>query len=580
MAAVATNMAAGGAAGVATPETPLIAVAAQVDVGDLALGRHARKIIPVLNLDPTNEAVIAVRVLGTPALRIVSAPDRLRPSREGFDASRQLELEFRPVSAGRFAASIEVVMGWPNDARPAQTIHVAVVGGAHDPTGPTLDEQDAERAAAERAEQEKSKHDAEQASIDRAIRAEEKRDTHFHEGHKRRLGNARQQAEITLNGVYQSRRSGIDRARGTIGEFRRVQPKDDSSLLAELAWFALDVASAGIAGGVAKRLEPALKSILGGSRVTPYPMNDGQISVHSIEEVPAGPGLVGLVTDGIKHLVKTGTKAATKQAVGGDGEEQGKPALSVDAREDFLLAHQEALVTDTMQQASDVTIRAHDALLPMLEREPDKAVDVMNRIAKELADEQPHAAAEQKQQTVVQWVRYVAQSSLGTVASRNKKTGETESLTAIRGANEKLEGNKALHRHDGLIDVSFTADFHHPEQPVKLIRARVHGVRDEVARLLAGQPMNTLGLPVRASGLLGGPSVSVTVVRDEAGTIAFTDNTTVEWQQATWLARKAGVATNGGSSDEQRGAKKLIEEEIMVKSLAEADKSLETDDAK
>ena len=44
-------------------------------------------------------------------------------------------------------------------------------------------------------------------------------------------------------------------------------------------------------------------------------------------------------------------------------------------------------------------------------------------------------------------------------------------------------------------------------------------------------------------------------------------------EQATWLARKAGVVTHGRPSDEQRGARKLIEEEIMVKPL----EALETD---
>lgn len=565
-------MAGAGASGAASSVIPLIAAPPEVTVGDLPLGRHTKKSIPVFNLDQQNEATVAVRVVGSTALRIISKPDRLRPSHEGFDASRQVELEFRPTTSGRLAATIEIVMWWPNGGRQPQTLLVPVVGGAHDPMAPTLDEQDLERAAADREEQAKAKHVAEQEGVDRSIRAEERRDTHFHEGNKRRLGNERDLAGFALTGLYESRQNGIEGARAAIGEFKRIQPRDDRTLLEELAWLALDVASAGIAGGVAKRLEPVLKKILHSSIVIPYPMVDGQISLRDVAEVPAGAGIVGLITDGIKHLVKTGTKAGVKALHAGEDESE-RPPVSVDAREDFLLAHKELMVTDTMKQAGEVAIRCHDALLPTLKHAPDAAVAAMAAIKTGLEVQQESAKTDQTHQTLVQWVRYVAQNSLGSVQSLNNKTKKPESLTAIERANEKREDNKPLKRQDGLVDVSFTADFHHPEQPVKFKGARLTGVRRGVAEHLLGKPLNTFDLAVRASGSLGGPSVSVTVVRDERGNVTYTDNTTVEWEQATWLARKAGVVTHGRPSDEQRGARKLIEEEIMVKPL----EALETD---
>ena len=110
-----------------------------------------------------------------------------------------------------------------------------------------------------------------------------------------------------------------------------------------------------------------------------------------------------------------------------------------------------------------------------------------------------------------------------------------------------------------------TADYLHPEKPVEIVGARITGVREKVAEHWRGQPLSALGVPVRASGLLGGPSVSVTVVRNEAGEVAYNDNTSVEWEQATWLARKVGVMTNATAADEHRGAQKLIEQDIMTK---------------
>ena len=69
---------------------------------------------------------------------------------------------------------------------------------------------------------------------------------------------------------------------------------------------------------------------------------------------------------------------------------------------------------------------------------------------------------------------------------------------------------------------------------------------------------------MRASGHLGKHDASITVVRDEAGNVQFEDNTTVAEQQASWLARKAGVTHHISPADEHRGAKQLIEKELMA----------------
>ncbi|CAN5732979.1 hypothetical protein BH11MYX3_BH11MYX3_19060 [soil metagenome] len=566
----------------AMPRTAGIGAPPRVQAGDLAVGRHVGVDVPIFNLDPTADAVLSVALAGAPSLSLLSAPDRLWPSRSGFDPSKVVRLEFRPTEVGRIHGDVAVTMSWPNGSRPDETVHIEVAGGAHLPNDEPLDVQDAMRASHELTRQAEAARDTQRARTDQAILDEEQRDTHYHEGHKRRLDNARSRAAINLTAVYSARHDGIEKAGEEIGEFVRHLPPESGSLAQDLAGFALDLASAAIAGGLAKRLEPGIKKIFGTQglerNVTDF------VIVPGHDRQDAGPGIVGLVADGVKHVTKAVGKRG-KEAVmpGAEHHDERHGAVSLDAKSDFLETHRAALRNDTAERAAEVTIRTHDALLPTLQTDHEKAIAAMNEVAVQLGAEAQAASGIQKHQSHLQWIRLVAQTSLGstdasTATARGMATRGDASLTDMARANQTRDENTPMKRHDGLIDITFTGSEAHPEQKVKVTGIKLTGVRSVVAKEVTQVRMLDLGLPVRASGFLGGPSASVTVVRDEAGNLTFSDHTTVPWQQATWLARKAGVVTGGGDADERRGARQLIEDEIMTDTIRKlSNDNLETD---
>jgi hypothetical protein len=120
-----------------------------------------------------------------------------------------------------------------------------------------------------------------------------------------------------------------------------------------------------------------------------------------------------------------------------------------------------------------------------------------------------------------------------------------------------------------LVDVEFAASAAHPTVPATVRRVFVKGTSNTLARRLAQQPLLETQLAVRAHGVSsdGDAVLPLTVVRDEAGNITYTDGTGAPGIPARWFARKAGEV-NGGASAELRGARKLIEDEIMREPIA------------
>ncbi len=553
-----------------------IAAPLRIQAGDLQLGKHVEIDVPVWNLDASADANVSVELDAPAALRVVAAPTRLWPSHAGFDPSKMIRLEFRPTAAGRILGDLTVAMSWPGVSRANEVIHIEVAGGAHAPGAEPLDVQDALSASHALTREAEAARDRERGRVDQAILDEEERDTHFHEGHKRRLDNARTIASNNLGLIYNARRDGIQKADEEIGVFVRALPPESSRVAQDLAAFAIDLATAGIAGGLAKRLEPAIKSIFGTSEAMRHTIRSGAVRIPGRVAENAGPGIVGLIADGVKHLTKAAGKGVRDAASSGTGADEARhEGISADAKSDFLESHRAALRNDTPARAEEVTIRAHDALLPTLQTNHEKAIAAMTEIAMGLKEEAGVASGIQRRETELQWIRLVAQTSLGSTSATEASahgmaTGGRASLTRLASANQTLDDQRPTMPRDGLIDITFTASQDHPEDKVKVTGIKLLGVRKRVAEQVRNIRMLDLGLPARASGFLSGNRSSVTVVRDEGGNVDYTDNTRVPWEQSTWLARKIGVMTHAGDADERRGARQLIEDEIMTGAIGGA----------
>src|SRR5262249_33445519 len=105
------------------------------------------------------------------------------------------------------------------------------------------------------------------------------------------------------------------------------------------------------------------------------------------------------------------------------------------------------------------------------------------------------------------------------------------------------------------------ADIVNASRPVRVVGMRLNGVTQDVANHLAQQSLMSAHVAVRAYSLAG-----IEVIRDEAGNVEFTDNTGAPGMPGNWFARRAGEP-NGGYDAAARGARRLIEEEIMAKPL-------------
>ncbi|MBA3460822.1 MAG: hypothetical protein H0T46_12715 [Deltaproteobacteria bacterium] len=555
-----------------------------IEVGDLALGKHVTVEVPLFNMDPGADAVLSTYLVGPPSLRLLSAPQRLWRSQGLNDPSKVIRLEFRPTEVGRVRGKVSIDAAWPAGNRPNEHLEIPIVGGAHLPDDPTLDEQDARKAAEQRRREAEKKDEGDRATTDKMIAQELAEDRDYHSGHLIRLDGQRIRAQTSLESLYKARHDSIDAAAGYIGEFVRVLPPHQTSIAEDLARFALDLATVTIAGGVAKRLEPAVRRLLGTTGMAAHTIHQGSRKIAE-EAGSAAEPVVTAVADGIKHGVKSGGKVVAGKVAPQETGAGEPAAVGSDAKTDFLSAQRDRLLTDHDAGADSVSIRIHDALLPVLRSNPEAAIATMGSVADALAAEKPIAKTGQLQATLSQWLRLVAQTELGSVGASEARgkgmaTRGESPLARMDGANQALPIGEEPRRHDGLVDVDFSASSRDPQVPVKINGARVLGVRQRIVEELRKLPLSALGVPVRASGHLDGGAASVTVTRDEAGNVAFTDNTTVPWRQATWLARKAGVNQGATDADERRGARKLFDEEIMIKTFETIPGGVKTDDAK
>lgn len=541
----------------------------QLALGDHEVGTQSFHDTPVFNAEPYSEASVSYRLTGDPSFALVSAPDRLRPSREGLDPGKAVRLVFSPARRGRFAGSLEISMVWPTLGRGPEVLRVPLAAEAHRAGEPTIADQAAEDAASASALERDAQEHAQRERTMAAIAAEAQRDTHFPAGPLRELGNARDAARDALDLVFEKRKNGADAADKLVSAFvRPPSPKEQPSLAEQLAWVALDMATAGVAGAIARRLEPVVASLLT-VRTAAHTGRSG--AVASQTSLPGRP-LVALFTDAVKDAVKQTGRAARS-----DADASSSTQAPLDGQVAFFLVLHGSLA-DQRYAEKRSAVTAHDALLPTLLTAPDQAVAAMRAIAEGLRAEADNVANVQLQAALEQWIRYLAQTSMGAVgvgeaSDRKLRMRGHNSLTDMRMAahaprDTQLASARPLPVFDGLIDVRFEADALRPERAARLTGWRIVGVSDAVERQFEARPLAGASLPIRATGSLGSTAMAVTVTRDEAHNVAFDDDTGAPGQRSSWLARKVGDR-RGSVTSQTAGARQLLHE-LLSRPLGKA----------
>jgi hypothetical protein len=522
----------------------------KIDLGDVETNRTALPSSFISYLGRTQGPRVESSVSGDPSIKLLHSPLFLPASADPYNPASDFKFKFTPTKDGFINGVLELRILWDE---PAEVIQIPVVGHSHLPGEPTLAEEDAAKTHVAQKQKDDARRVVEQKQADKAAKAMAKykrHDWHYHSEAQDDLKKASAKAQRSLVKLLEFQDKGIGAAREAIGVFKRAKPvPEQPSLLFELAMFGLTVGTAGISNLVAKSLEPVVGRILAGA-----------------EEAPASKAVVGFFTDIVKQSIKEGGKfvgnqiakttdqpASTKKTQQPQGTGVMERLASADPKAAFFLKQENSLVIGDIDRA-DFIDAASDTLRPMLRspvgaderpKDADKAIAAMHAIAAGIEGEWEAAQLVQVDQSIRHWLRYVAQTSIGSPTS-----------VASSAAN-------APRHYDGLIDLTFETTQAGADRPVKLSDVRLNGVKKSVYQYIKGVPLISLGVPVRATSRLS-PIHSLVVVRDADGNISFTDNSSEGG--GSWFARRAGVHVNPRRTDEERGARLLIEE-ITSKSL-------------
>lgn len=580
-----------------------IAAAPRVDLGDRAVDTTHVEDVFISNLDAGMEAYVAVRFEGSPAIALVSAPTRLRPSREGFDPSTAIRLSFTPSAKGHVAGTLIVQAQWQTGARPPEVIQIAVDGAAHEVGQPTVAEQEAAQAQ-QQAQAQAAKRD--QDAMVAAQRADDARlDRNEVSGtaaSRERLQRATDDAASAMGRLMANRSVGVNTAQGEAAKYHHRAPPHVESLIERLAFAALDAATDGIAGALGKAVEEGLAE---GTKVAAHTVFTRGVRVAESASAPPSRAVVAFFTSAVEDVAKQGgaaavehvrdtgehsaERAAQDRAQTGEQEAPGgmrDPGPSTDPLLAFFAQEHLGLIRQDADKAKKVANEARLVLEPMLDSQAKQAITSMQVIAREIDQVASSNTAMnlQRQQSALHWIEYVAQASLGSVSAESsraagQRTAADGGPTAdIQSANAAPTARGAPQAQNGLVDVGFTADLADPGRPVVVKTVRVTGVSNAIARELAGKALRDANLAVRAYGLPTNNDAiaGIEVIRDEAGNTQVSDQTGA-FGPGNWFARRIGEP-DGGPDAEIRGARTMMEEEILPTAFKKKEIHTDSDD--
>jgi hypothetical protein len=536
-----------------------LAAPSKIELGDHLVGERADHTTSIFALDRQQGPRVRAQVIGDPSIQLARAPLFLPGSQQPYDESRAFKLAHVPTKSGEVSAVLEIEI---LDA-PSEVFRYAVSAGAHAVGEPTIAEQHKADEQRRTSQDEARREEERRREMDRLGK---QRGTieNFVKEDERDFGHAYNAAVSALSIMRIKRDIGISAARDEVGEFIRKKPAPEQpSKLEHLAWLALDLASAAIAGGVAKGIEPAVTAIFSSVRTTGAgPSWNDPLEENTKVTTSPSKALVGAVTDAIKHIIKQSLKKGN-DAPGDDlGPIDGTTGIPVGTSRDgmtfakassnpeatFFAIQRESLVDEESKRAKEDVQVIYDALWPEFRVRPGHAIAAMKAVATSLTSEHEQAVSTQSEASVRQWVRYIAETA------------------GLERATRTFDEEHPLTNLDGLIDLEIEADHTQPGKPAKIVAGRLDGVKKDVVKRFRRQQLSNLHLPVRVHTTFGLPGMSLAVTRHANGDIAFAEDTTQK-DRGRWLAAKAYA--HGRGRDAIQGARILMEEEVLVHSLGD-----------
>jgi hypothetical protein len=518
------------------------------DFGKVSPGTNSSETWSIHNL--VNKPVgISVSYSGDSAIQLVDKPSSLNPA--GQANPNGIKLHFAaPRAKGTHKGTVTITYNWQYEVPDPETFTIPVVAHSMDLGDKTPDEieearkrTDDDRAAKQRKDTDAAR---DRKELDDWIAKNPQVETDDFQ-------NAVEKIQIQARRLAKKQEAGITFAEKQVEKYKRRLPPKQKSLWIEFAMLGLDIASAGIAGRIAKRLE---LDMIAAKVIFREDLGGGVTGAPKILTKWPDRAVISMFTDSVKEAIKGGSKRArdyVKDSPSSEGEhaKDGDADKNKDAAADFFV-EQRTVLADMGAAREDGILDAARFLRPMLVRNPAGAMKALEVTRANLAKEADarEAADIQAQQSAEAWVRFVQEHSFD-------EKGTPHELHKISDVRDYHEVKKL----DGLLDISFKLG-DKPYDPVIVTGARMLGVSDKIAQRFTDKPLLDYGVTVRAYGKGGANTnhaeILITVVRSPDGSIRLTEQGMTEYLSKK-VYRRAGAA--------EIGAKKLIEEEIMGKSL-------------
>ena len=559
--------------------TPGLAVAPSMDLGDPLIGTRNIHEFTAFNLDPHMQASLQVRFEGHPSIMLTEAPETLWPSIE--NNPKPIKLWFAPTSDAPAATTAIIRANWQMNARPAEEHRVQITGAGRQAFAPTRQQK------VEAAEADKAQQASEQATADARLTLDRRReefygqDKHEHgDGALKELEDERVLLQAALTSVASNRKSGIDAAKGLVANYKRVVPAPaEPSILERLAWAAIDEATYGLGSTVVGAFRGAAGDLL---------MDGAEKAMHAQRkkdkdsplETPS-TAIVGLMADGVGALVSYGIDkgvGAVKSAARDDQtDDHHRGDNGADAVSLFFMQQDKVNWADAAVPAAQFSIDVRNSVVHLLPANRARAVGIMKSATVAFKNASGSAHIAQMEASVAHWMRYVAQSAMGSVtAGKAKQQGvramaDGSTTTDMRAANQAPDAHHGVQTFDGLVDLRFEIEQGNPLEKATVASVMVRGVNPEAAKVLASKPLFQWKLPVRAVAQptrSSAVAIPLTVLRDEAGNLSFTDNMHGPADAPSWLSRKAG-AVRGSAEKQHEGARILMEQELLAEKVSD-----------
>ncbi|KAB2908055.1 MAG: hypothetical protein F9K40_04610 [Kofleriaceae bacterium] len=582
------------------PPTPRYLVAPdEVVFPDAIVGDVLKMPVWLFNVHPSSVVNLHVEVevardrpSDVPPFQIVSAPSRLRPSREG--AGDPVVIAFQSQRRADYAGKLVAIASGAFQPIEPLRVEIRLRGWTRKEGEPLRADVAAAEAARKAADREARAKAEREATMQR--RYEQESDAPYPQSKVNELERQANLAKIQLEKLSDRQFAAMTVVQEETKKFQRRSPPTGGFGMG-LAMFAVEVATAGIAARVAagvvkafsnrvKYVPPAPAQIPWdlpkGTRYTWVP-TEGPPRAVPIPAIVSPEGMAAL-NEMVKATIKGTLQAPMRELQADTTSDDRRPvrhdgrgsqdSVSGVAELQFFYLQAEGIADETSKRKTAL-VNLHALLKPSLRREADAAITAMGALRESLTGEVPNAALIQANQTRQAWMSFLSQQSVGSLNPAElrgrglRMINDTVTVTDAAQLARPTSGGKAP-PYDGVLDVYFRANRHRPLDPLKIERVHMSGVIKEMldaclahAGLAAGRQVSRFGdlrLALRAIAIASGfEDFGVVVTRDEAGNVFSSDTTGALAQDNNWLARRSGHDRTSPAM-QQEGAVHLMNE--------------------